>query len=176
MIGMDTMTTAAHELERLCNLIERETASYRRLWRLAVRQNSYMRRGDTERLEANAREWDRWLPDCESLQAERSEAQRALVERHGWPRDAESVVAWAERNAHPQVERLTGLRDAWREAAEELNRQNALNGDLARFCLDLVADETEIFRRGIGEEQGGGYDDQGQLTGAVSGGVVTHRA
>ena len=43
-----------------------EADAYRRLLRLAVRQNRYMRRNDVARLEANAREWRRYLPEAQA--------------------------------------------------------------------------------------------------------------
>ncbi|NCQ34572.1 hypothetical protein GW813_05720, partial [bacterium] len=50
------------DLQRLAELLENEESQYRRLLRLAWRQNSYMKRQDVDRLETNAREWNRYLP------------------------------------------------------------------------------------------------------------------
>ena len=175
MIGTDT-TTTAEDLTCLCDLLEDETQAYRRLWRLAVRQNHYMRRQDTERLESNTRDWERLLPDVQALRKERERIQRSLVERRGWPRDVETLEEWAARNGHPEAERLVKIRDEWQSAAEELARQNDLNGNLARFCLDLVMDEADVFRRGLQEADGGSYDENGKRADAGTGGVVTHRA
>jgi len=166
----------ADDLNRLCALLEEETKAYKRLRRLAVRQNHFMRTQDTERLESNTREWECVLPEVKALRDERERLQRSLVERHGWPRDVETLEQWAERNGHPEVERLVELRDEWREAAEDLARQNELNGNLAKFCLDLVADEAEVFRRGVQDVDGGSYDENGKKSDSGTGGVVTHRA
>lgn len=50
------------DLRRLAELLENEESQYRRLLRLAWRQNSYMKRQDVVRLETNSREWNRYLP------------------------------------------------------------------------------------------------------------------
>ena len=150
MIGHQTATTA-EELERLCDLLENETQFYRKLWRLAVHQNTLMREQKTEELEQNTREWEQTLPEVEPFEE------------------------WASRNGHPEAERLVSIREEWRKVASELQRQNTLNGELARFCLDLVSDEAEMFRRAVQEDQGGSYDGNGQRQGGA-GGVVTHRA
>ncbi len=175
MTGMETKTIA-DDLTTLCGLLEDETQAYRRLWRLAVRQNHYMRNQDTARLASNTKDWERALPEVQSIRHNREQLQRSLAERRGWPRDVETLEDWAQRNGHPEAERLLLLRDEWKTAAEELARQNALNGNLARFCLDLVMDEAEVFRRGIQEGDGGSYDENGKRADAGTGGVVTHRA
>jgi hypothetical protein len=169
-------TLVAEDLNRLCALIEEETAAYRRLHRLAVRQNHYMRRQDTDRLESNTRDWERAMPEIEDLRKRRETLQRSLVDRHGWPRDVETLEQWADRNGHPEAERIVELKESWQEAADDLARQNQLNGNLAKFCLDLVADEAEVFRRGVQDADGGSYDENGKKSDAGTGGVVTHRA
>ena len=169
-------TLVADDLNRLCSLLEEETKAYRRLRRLAVRQNHYMRKQDTDRLESNTRDWERALPQVKSLRDKREHLQRSLAEQHGWPRDVETLEQWAERNGHPEVERLVELRNGWQEAADDLARQNELNGSLAKFCLDLVADEAEVFRRAVQDVDDGSYDENGKKSDTGTGGVVTHRA
>lgn len=174
MIGHQTATTA-EELERLCDLLENETQFYRKLWRLAVHQNTLMREQKTEELEQNTHEWEQTLPEVERLRRDRELLQREMAHQHGWPREVETLEEWASRNGHPEAERLVSIREEWRKVASELQRQNTLNGELARFCLDLVSDEAEMFRRAVQEDQGGSYDGNGQRQGGA-GGVVTHRA
>lgn len=175
MIATET-TTVAEDLIQLCEYLEEETLAYRLLWQLAVRQNQCLRRQDTEKLEANTREWETILPEVQNLRFAREKIQRSLVEQRGWPRDLETLEEWAARNGHPQADRLIVVRDEWQTAAEDLARQNDLNGNLAKFCLDLVMDEAEVFRQGVQGADGGAYDENGKKSDAGTGGVVTHRA
>ena len=60
------------EGRRLGAVLDLEDSNYRRLLRLAWRQNSYMQRQDVDRLEANAREWARYLPEANEARIART--------------------------------------------------------------------------------------------------------
>jgi len=55
----------ARDCRLLTSLMDTEDLNYRRLLRLAWRQNSYMKRQDVDRLEANAADWAKHLPTAD---------------------------------------------------------------------------------------------------------------
>ena len=61
-MAQDFKTLAEADVRLLGQALTREKDNYRRLLRLAWRQNSYMKRQDVLRLDANSREWNRHLP------------------------------------------------------------------------------------------------------------------
>ncbi len=151
-----------------------ETRHYGRLLRLAVRQNRYMRRQDVARLESNAAEWRRHLPEADVAR----ERRRECVSRH-WRDlageavvDIDALIAACDAAERPELVRRVG---DWRRAASALHRQNGLNSMLARFCLDLVRAETDVLRRGSAEPAGC-YDGGGAYERAASASVMERQA
>ena len=69
---------SAEEARELCSCLAAEERAYRRLYRLARRQNRYLCRHDIERLEANAQEWGKYLP---MATAARRARERCIAER-----------------------------------------------------------------------------------------------
>ncbi len=155
-----TARPAPDDCERLTGLLANEDREYRRLLRLAVRQNRYLRRQDVPRLEFNAREWGRYLPAAREA---RSRRERFLLEvggRLGIPLDELRMTRLSRTAAGRPGEELRRVLRDWERTATDLVRQNSLNGVLARFCLDLVAGESAVFRRGVAG-QDPCYDDRG---------------
>lgn len=175
-----TATTKAPRLDpetaaALNSLLEEEWREHRRLLRLAVRQNRYLRRQDVRRMEANAGEWRRYLPVAEAARKRRERFLRELGEERGLGAE-ESRLGRLAQTAEGQAG--VGLRtclEGWRRTAAELVRQNSLNGVLARFCLDLVGNEAELFRRGAGGDAGC-YESDGARTANGNACVIEQRA
>lgn len=164
------------DLRRLSVTLEAEHREYRRLLRLAWRQNSYMRRQDVDRLEANARDWARCLPAADAARIARERMVDELARRAGIvipPGRVGDLLDYAAPEAKATVRRsLKGLR----HAAARLARQNELNRTLAEFCLDLSHEETEIFRRSVLDDPRGSYDEKAQASTRGPGGVVHRQA
>jgi FlgN protein len=153
--------------------LEKETTAYRRLMRLAVRQNRYMRRQDTARLEENTQEWRRYLPEANELRLKRVEIQRPLQKNNADDMSPRVLLDDAPASVR------AGLRDVielWATVIGELNRQNSINGMLVKFCLDTVHEEVEIFRRVVSGESDGCYNDNGSVSGANFLGVISQQA
>ena len=164
------------DCRRLADLLEWEETHYRRLLRLAWRQNFYMKRQDVHRLEANARDWARHLPAANLARAAR---ERFLVEMAGSmaPGGGRGLVgtflgcASAETRDRLQKS-LVGLR----RTVNKLARQNELNRTLSEFCLDLVREETEIFKRCVLENPAGCYGENARNADRGPGGVLVRTA
>ncbi|MBU0743691.1 flagellar protein FlgN [bacterium] len=163
------------EASSLQALLAEEEGAYRRLLRLAVRQNRYLRQQDLVRLEANAAEWRRFLPRAETARASRESYLVGLGERHDIGRSwlSMSRLARNTRGDHGRDLR-DGLR-VWEETTGELMRQNSLNGMLARFCLGLVDEETAILCRGM-TGRDGCYDARGGERKGACAGVIIRKA
>ena len=79
----DSNGTLADECRHLTALMNTEDTQYRRLLRLAWRQNSYMKRQDVDRLEANAHEWAHFLPQADQSRIARERCVASLASRVG---------------------------------------------------------------------------------------------
>ncbi len=141
----------------LASLLEVEDENYRRLLRLAWRQNSYMRRQDVDRLEANANDWARCLPLANEARGAR---EKFVV---GITRELGMAPGRSTRELLPRLEATTG--DLVRTALGNLDRttaklarQNELNRHLAEFCLALAREESRIFREVLTDDPAGCYD------------------
>jgi hypothetical protein len=164
------------DCRRLGVLLHEEARHYRRLLRLAVRQNSYMQRQDVDRLASNAREWATYLPRADAARI----ARERLLNRLAGARDlsgpaasVEGLLEHTDLTARPAV--INALREV-RHAAARLARQNEQNRILAEFCLDLAREETEIFKRVVLEDPTGCYDDGARNTERGPGGVIVRQA
>lgn len=166
---------AAAEARSLLALLGDEREAYRRLLRLAVRQNRYLRRQDLARLEANADEWRRHMPQAESARALRESYLIQLGDNRGLSRGELSMSRLARQTggAHGRDLRR-GLR-GWEETTAELMRQNSLNGMLARFCLGLVDEEASVLCRGMSGKDGC-YDSRGGERRGTPAGVIVRQA
>jgi hypothetical protein len=172
----DSIRLAEADLRRLGEILDAERDQYRRLLRLAWRQNSYMKRQDVDRLDANARDWARHLPAADAARIARERAVVDLADKAGIvipPGRVADLLDYATPEAKSAVrEALAGLR----RAAARLARQNELNRTLAEFCLDLSREETAIFRRAVLDDPDGSYDDQARSRTRGPGGVVHKQA
>ena len=171
-----TARLLADECSVLVGLLDVEERHYRRLLRLAWRQNSYMKRQDVDRLESNAREWARYLPVANESRIARERFVTGVSDRLGIkipPQPVRDLLAFTDEKTRWQVERaLRRLRNT----AERLARQNALNRDLAAFCLDLAREESAIFQRSLRDDPQGCYGDDARNTGRSPGGVLVRQA
>lgn len=158
----------------LASLLEVEDRHYRRLLRLAWRQNSYMKRQDVHRLEANARDWARHLPAAgEARGARESYVRRLLDEVGGSGRRVRDLLGHLPADARARVGAALAALD---RTASRLARQNELNRHLAEFCLDLAREEARIYRDVLLEDPAGRYDARAQAQRRDSGGVLERQA
>ncbi len=160
----------------LASLLEVETINYKRLLRLAWRQNSYMKRQDVDRLENNAREWARYLPAANESRIAREKFVHALATHFGItipPGKLMDILETAESGTRDNVlEKLNDLK----ATAVRLSRQNDLNRELARFCLDLAEEEARIFKDAVLKDPSGCYDGKANNTNLGPGGVLVKQA
>jgi len=164
------------DCRRLGSILDHESHEYRRLLRLAWRQNSYMQRQDVDRLEANAREWARYLPLANEARITRERYVGGLAKRMGLiipPNRVEDLLDYTE----PGIKRtVTSALGGVRQTAAKLARQNELNRLLAEFCLDLVNEEAEIFKSAVLDNPAGCYDGEAQNKRSGPGGVLVRQA
>ena len=73
----------AEGCRQLAVLMDAEEGHYRRLLRLAWRQNSYMKRQDVDRLDANAADWSRHLPEADQARIARERLVTDLASLSG---------------------------------------------------------------------------------------------
>lgn len=140
----------------LASLLEVEDRNYRRLLRLAWRQNSYMKRQDVDRLEANARDWQRYLPRANEARQAREElvTRLAASQSLGSGTRIRELLPFVAPVAGQEVRRaLVGLD----RTMARLARQNELNRHLAEFCLELAREEARIFREVLLDDPAGCY-------------------
>ena len=159
----------------LATMLDVETANYRRLLRLAWRQTSYMRRQDVDRLEANAQDWNRFLPEANTARVARERFMTSLgqqVGEHIPPGNLQSLLTHVGAG---DQEILTGRIRVLRGVITELTRQNELNRGLAEFCLGLAREEAEIFKQGVLDDPAGCYGGNAQATSRGPGGVLVRQ-
>ena len=160
----------------LASLLEIEEKNYRRLHRLAVRQNSYMRRQDVDRLAANSVDWNKHLTRANEARIARERFMNELSLTMGVPippGTIEDLIALTQPEVGRQVRRvLVELRGT----ARRLGRQNALNHQLAEFCLDLAQEEVRIFKSCVIDDTQGCYKDDAQPSSKGPGGVLVRQA
>lgn len=164
------------DCRRLGSILEHESHEYRRLLRLAWRQNSYMQRQDVDRLEANAREWARYLPLANEARITRERYVGELAKRMGLtipPNRVEDLLDYTEPGIKRTVASALG---GVRQTAAKLARQNELNRLLAEFCLDLVNEEAEIFKSAVLDNPAGCYDGEAKNQRSGPGGVLVRQA
>ncbi|MCB1183270.1 flagellar export chaperone FlgN [bacterium] len=174
--NQDTSTVLDGDCRRLAALLDTEESHYRRLLRLAWRQNSYMKRQDVDRLEVNADEWARRLPEADTCRIARERLVAELGHRVGItvpPGRVSDLLDYVAPATRREVGAAVGR---LRATAQRLARQNELNRTLAAFNLDLAREETEIFRRVVLEDPSGRYGDDARTTARGAGGILVKQA
>lgn len=160
----------------LVSLLEVETLNYKRLLRLAWRQNSYMKRQDVDRLEFNAREWSRYLPAANESRLAREKFVQRVAAAQGKsvpPFTLEDLLRNTEGSTREQI--LEVLREL-QATAVRLSRQNELNRELAKFCLELAQEEAAIFTKCVLNDPSGCYSERAEATNLGPGGVLVRQA
>ena len=160
----------------LVSLIEVETINYKRLLRLAWRQNSYMKRQDVDRLDANARQWSRFLPVANESRIAREQYVQRIARDRGVripPGNLNDLLKNVCEETRAQVMEVLNQLKA---TAVRLARQNDLNKELAKFCLDLAQEEAEIFKKCVLNDPSGCYSGKAQTTSRGPGGVLVRQA
>lgn len=160
----------------LASLLEVETRQYRRLLRLAWRQNSYMKRQDVDRLDFNAREWAKYLPLADEARIARERFIQEMSNQmgKGWGNTKMETLV---QGACPAIrEELTAAVNDLKATSVRLARQNELNRQLAEFCLDLAREEAEIFKNTVLSDPAGCYGNNAQNTTRGPGGVLVKQA
>lgn len=165
----------AGDWQRLEDLLVAEEEHYRRLLRLAWRQNSYMKRQDVDRLQANAEDWSRHLPAADAARIARERCCGGMWDRAGiaaGPR----LEPLLDLCGAIERRRVAGALAALRRTVGRLARQNELNRHLAAFCLDLAAEESRIFRACVLDDPAGCYGRDARNTNLGAGGVLVKQA
>ena len=158
----------------LASLLEIEDRHYRRLLRLAWRQNSYMKRQDVHRLEANAADWACHIPPATEARSARERFVRRLGTETGLDvmRVRELLPCLAPA-ASREVESALAVLDS---TAARLARQNELNRQLSEVCLDMAREEARIYRDVLLDDPAGCYDQSAQTCQRGAGGVLVRQA
>ena len=163
--NQDTSTVLDGDCRRLAALLDTEESHYRRLLRLAWRQNSYMKRQDVDR-----------LPEADTCRIARERLVAELGHRVGItvpPGRVSDLLDYVAPATRREVGAAVGR---LRATAQRLARQNELNRTLAAFNLDLAREETEIFRRVVLEDPSGRYGDDARTTARGAGGILVKQA
>jgi hypothetical protein len=160
----------------LISLLEVETLNYKRLLRLSWRQNSYMKRQDVDRLDANAREWAHWLPVANESRLAREKFVHRVASDQGLSIPPNSVNDLLVHSAEDTKTQAMEILNDLKATAVRLARQNELNRDLASFCLDLAQEEAEIFKNCVLKDPSGCYSGKAQTTNRGPGGVLVRQA
>jgi hypothetical protein len=164
------------EGRQLADLLGAELTHYRRLLRLAWRQNSYMKRQDVDRLAANARDWGRWIPAADRARLTREHLVAALSRRLGVAIPPGRVGDLMDYAGADQRAVVTGLLREIRTTAGTLARQNSLNRQLAEFSVELAHEEAEIFKRCVLQDPSGCYRGDARQNDRGPGGVIVRQA
>jgi len=160
----------------LGTMLDVETTHYKRLLRLAWRQNSYMKRQDVDRLEANAADWNSFLPQADQARVARERFMTSLGARQGIPVPPGNMEALLQAASQADRVDMADRIRRLRKVTTELARQNELNRGLAEFCLDLAKEEAEIFKRCVLDDPSGCYGDNARTTNRGPGGVIVRQA
>lgn len=162
------------QISKLEGLLSVETIEYCRLLRIAIKQNSYLRRRDVKRIEHNAHEWSKYLPLAEKAKTAR---ESMLKDELGFSQKHLNNIKITDlkKLAGSLPDSFCDAWDKWKRSIVDLERQNNLNGVLAHFCLELVSDELGAIREDCSDEQNC-YDTQGEIPGGRINSVITRRA
>lgn len=171
-----TARLANEEGQLLASLLEIEDRNYRRLLRLAWRQNSYMRRQDVDRLESNARDWSIYLPRANEARIARERFVSQLGDNLGRPIPPNKMIDLLEFASDTTRGRVVTSIRKLQQTTLRLARQNELNRTLAEYCLDLANEESKLFQRALKEEPNGCYDGGARPETRSPGGVLQRQA
>ena len=160
----------------LVSLLEVETINYRRLIRLAWRQNSYMKRQDVVRLEFNGREWARYLPKANEARLAREQYVQRMARERGLSIPPGSLTDLLDLAACDTKHEIQEAVNDLKTTSVRLARQNALNRELASFCLELAREEAEIFKQSVLKDPAGCYSGRAETTSRGPGGVLVRQA
>ncbi len=160
----------------LASLLEVETHQYRRLLRLAWRQNSYMKRQDVDRLDFNAREWAKYLPQADEARIARERYVQELSEQRHLACPPVKIEEILDGTCSSTKNEVRDAINSLRAVSVRLERQNELNRQLAEFCLDLAREEAEIFRSTVLSDPTGCYGNNAQNASRGPGGVLVRQA
>ncbi len=174
--NIDTTGTMADDCRVLTSLMDAEDTHYRRLLRLAWRQNSYMKRQDVHRLEANAHDWARCLPQADQSRIARERWVAELGRRVGVSMPPGRVSDLLDYTDQETKRAVTTSMNRLRHTAGRLAKQNALNRCLAEFCVDLAHEESQIFKKCVLDDPAGCYGDDAKATGRGPGGFLVKQA
>lgn len=170
---MNATTTPAAAMARLRDALAREVRVYGDVLETLARQNGMLRRHDVDALHALADAWAGLQAEADGVRQRRIEAQESAARAAGLPADAR--LGEIAEQALAGSDEVAAQRGALKRVLAAIERQNALNGRLARFCLDLVAGEAEAVGRGL-RERAGTYDGKGAMATGAGGGVITRQA
>lgn len=171
-----TARLANEEGHLLASLLEIEDRNYRRLLRLAWRQNSYMRRQDVDRLESNAKDWAIYLPRANEARIARERFVSQLGSNLGRPIPPNKMIDLLEFASMETRKRVVDSIRLLQETTLRLARQNELNRNLAEYCLDLAHEESRLFERALREDPSGTYDGGARQGTRTPGGVLQRQA
>jgi hypothetical protein len=164
----------ASQVNELSSLMKAEIVEYNRLYRIAVKQNNYMRKQDIDRLDNNATEWAKYLPIAEYAKNCRETLMKRLFKCDDTQikkikiKDFEDLAGSLPDSFHE-------LWNNWLESITKLERQNSLNGVLAKFCLEMVTDEIGAIRDECFDKQSC-YDTHGEFSGNHVNSVIVRKA
>jgi hypothetical protein len=174
--GSGASELTAEQVRELCELLAAEERQYRRLLRLAWRQHRYMKRHDTTRLVENTHQWQKYLPTADAARREREGCVARVAANLGiFPAPASPMQLLNEVDFDATLEVRTRVRSLLATTAR-LARQNALNQELATFCLELTHEEAEIFKRCVLDDPAGCYDSAARPAQSGPGGVLERQA
>ena len=160
----------------LASLLEVETRQYRRLLRLAWRQNSYMKRQDVDRLDFNATEWAKYLPPADEARIARERFVQVLAHQKGVDSSSGTLESLLSDTCQKTQYEVVCSTNDLRAVSVRLARQNELNRQLAEFCLDLAREEAEIFKSSVLNDPTGCYGNNAQTSNRGPGGVLVKQA
>ncbi|MFT5234403.1 MAG: hypothetical protein ACI9UK_001564 [Candidatus Krumholzibacteriia bacterium] len=179
-MNRNSNTLPAAELEANClqlnALIDTEESHYRRLLRLAWRQNSYMKRQDVDRLDANASEWSRHLPAADRSRIARERLISQMATNAGVQLPPAQVNDLLDHALPVTKTRIEASLAQLKLTVAHLARQNELNRNLAEFCLDLAHEESKIFKDGVLKDPSGCYGDDAKTADRGPGGFLVKQA
>lgn len=160
----------------LVSLLEVETLNYKRLLRLAWRQNSYMKRQDVDRLDFNSRQWSKFLPVANESRIAREQFVQRIAQEQGISVPPSKLADLLQHLGEDTRDQVMGVLNDLKATTVRLARQNELNRELASFCLDLAQEEAEIFKKCVLNDPSGCYSGKAENTQMGPGGVLVRQA
>jgi hypothetical protein len=161
-------------LDALLAATEDETRAFAGLLRLAHRQRRYMVRQDVRRLATVAEAIAARVLRAREVAARRQAALQEIAAGLGRPPHEIELQQLAPGAENPQRVRLEAALRRLSEVGGRLYRANTQNHLLARFSLDLLAEQQRLV---LGETGAAGhYDCSGAATRPAARGAIDGRA